>query len=262
MAIRVKNWSDFQHYKNRNPPWIKLHRRLLDDLSFSELDGDSSKTLIMLWMLAAETKDGSLPTIKEIAFRLRIASNVLVEHISKLNQWLIIDDSDMLATCERSACSETETETETERETETEHAHTRATCSKNKIEEEFDLFWEAYPKKVGKKNAFKAFQKARKTDLPEIGVLVPIIEKQKLTTQWRRDNGQFIPNPSTWLNQGRWDDEQQSVDSKPLSKAEQIHQQNMVVLQKYIGGDTNGYNRGHRETTCEAITVVPRKNNR
>ena len=31
MALIPKNWSQFQHYKGRRPPWIKLHRALLDE---------------------------------------------------------------------------------------------------------------------------------------------------------------------------------------------------------------------------------------
>ena len=33
------------------------------------------------------------------------------------------------------------------------------------------------------------------------------MEYQKGSRQWRENNGQFIPNPATWLNQGRWEDE-------------------------------------------------------
>lgn len=36
--------------------------------------------------------------------------------------------------------------------------------------------------------------------------LVTAVERQKCSDQWTRDNGQYIPHPTTWLNQGRWDD--------------------------------------------------------
>ena len=35
--LRVKNWSAFQHYRHRRPPWIKLHRGLLDDFAWHRL---------------------------------------------------------------------------------------------------------------------------------------------------------------------------------------------------------------------------------
>ena len=70
---------------------------------------------------------------------------------------------------------------------------------------EFEEFWALYPKKVGKIAAKKAFQKARKTTSLE--TLLTAVRVQKCGSRWSKDNGDFIPNPATWLNQGRWEDE-------------------------------------------------------
>lgn len=70
---------------------------------------------------------------------------------------------------------------------------------------DFEQFWLAYPKKIGKKAAQKAFQNAQ--NRPRINDLLAAIERARKSEQWRKDGGQFIPNPATWLNQGRWDDE-------------------------------------------------------
>lgn len=67
----------------------------------------------------------------------------------------------------------------------------------------FDQFWEVYPKKVGKSAAQKAFSKIEEP----LDVLLPALEQQKFSDQWTRDGGRYIPNPATWLNQGRWQDE-------------------------------------------------------
>lgn len=67
----------------------------------------------------------------------------------------------------------------------------------------FDRFWEVYPKKVGKGDARRAFDKV-KVDVED---LIAAVERQKGSDQWTRDGGRYIPNPSTWLNQGRWEDE-------------------------------------------------------
>lgn len=73
-------------------------------------------------------------------------------------------------------------------------------------DQRFDQFWEAYPKKVGKTDARKAWNKAKITG--EIfDKILTAIEAAKASEQWQRENGRFIPNPSTWINQGRWDDE-------------------------------------------------------
>ena len=72
--------------------------------------------------------------------------------------------------------------------------------------ERFAEFWKAYPKKVGKEAARKAFMKVK----PSADLLLRMLEaikEQKSSDQWKRDNGQYIPNPATRLNQGRWDDE-------------------------------------------------------
>lgn len=68
----------------------------------------------------------------------------------------------------------------------------------------FDAFWSVYPKKTGKEAARKAFKKIPKSAHP---LLVPAVEAQKKSRQWMEENGRFIPNPATWLNQGRWEDE-------------------------------------------------------
>ena len=70
----------------------------------------------------------------------------------------------------------------------------------------FMEFWKAYPKKTGKLAAMRAWKKIKQpaTVLPQF---LAALEKQKESDQWTRDHGQYIPNPATWLNQGRWDDE-------------------------------------------------------
>jgi uncharacterized protein YdaU (DUF1376 family) len=70
----------------------------------------------------------------------------------------------------------------------------------------FDEFWKAYPKKIGKDAAKKAFEK-RKPDAVMLAQMVNAVNFQKRSVAWQKDGGQFIPNPATWLNQGRWQDE-------------------------------------------------------
>ena len=70
----------------------------------------------------------------------------------------------------------------------------------------FDRFWEAYPRKVGKDAAAKAFAK-RKPDEALIGRMLQALAVQKASEAWSKDRGQYVPNPATWLNQGRWMDE-------------------------------------------------------
>jgi hypothetical protein len=115
LKMKIKNWSEFQHFKDRTPPWIKLYRYLLDDPDWHELSGDDAKTLIMLWLVASEDKDmqGSLPSLKNIAFRLRISETKLNQSLTKLSHWLITDDIGMISNVYQHDAPETEEETET-----------------------------------------------------------------------------------------------------------------------------------------------------
>ena len=105
----------------------------------------------------------------------------------------------------RSLPSEEEEEEETETESKSE-AKSNPNTSRASA---FDVFWKAYPKKTGKEAARKSFARAK----ADIGTMLSALEVQKQSEQWTKNNGQFIPNPTTWLNQGRWEDEVQTKSS-------------------------------------------------
>jgi hypothetical protein len=83
---------------------------------------------------------------------------------------------------------------------------------KSLLEQRFDEFWAAYPKKVGKKAAWSAFKKV-KPDAELFDKIMTAIGRAKATWQWQRENGRYIPNPKTWLNEGRWDDEYKEANT-------------------------------------------------
>jgi hypothetical protein len=72
------------------------------------------------------------------------------------------------------------------------------------VNEGFEEFWKAYPRKVNKREATERWNRAK---LPEMSFIINAIEIQKQTDQWKKDNGKFIPHPTTWINQERWNDE-------------------------------------------------------
>lgn len=83
--------------------------------------------------------------------------------------------------------------------------------SKNKEKESeqdimFDRFWEKYPRKTSKLSAKKAFEKLD-VDEELLATMLTAIEKQKNSSQWQENGGQYIPYPATWLNNKRWEDE-------------------------------------------------------
>jgi hypothetical protein len=74
----------------------------------------------------------------------------------------------------------------------------------------FNRFWELYPRKVGKGAAALCWKK-RGLDERIDEIMASLVEWNKCEL-WHRDGGQFIANPLTWLNQGRWEDEPNSVE--------------------------------------------------
>jgi len=108
VTLRIKGWEQFQHFKDRRPPWIKLYRDILDDIQWHELPAQSAKILVMLWLIASEN-DGYLPDTKTLAFRLRCTEKALIQTVSELSHWLVTEIS------ERYHDDPLETETETEK---------------------------------------------------------------------------------------------------------------------------------------------------
>jgi len=118
MRLIPKNWRAFQHYGNRRPPWIKLHRELLDDREFMSLPMASKAIAPLLWLLASESDDSSFDaSTDELAFRLRLASKEVEAGLKPLiDNGFFLDASTMLAPCSQSARPETEREGEKETE--------------------------------------------------------------------------------------------------------------------------------------------------
>ena len=114
--MKPKNWSHFQHYKDRCPPWIKLHKELLNDRAFMTLPTASKALAPLLWLLASESKDGTFDaSIDELTFRLRMPESDIKTGLKHLiDKGFFVDDSEVLAECYQDAIPETETETETE----------------------------------------------------------------------------------------------------------------------------------------------------
>lgn len=210
--IKIRNWHEFQHFKDRCPPWIKLHRSILDQRDINMISDCAFRVLVSCWLLASEDKgmNGEIPCAEDIAFRMRIDKSKVIKALQEIKPFLIQDDITAISPRYQDDAPETETETETKTETKTESVR----C--------FDLFWDSYPRKTAKKAAQKAWDTAKSR--PDIADILQAIETQKKSEQWRKDNGKFIPYPATWLNQGRWDDKPVVLARlQPTFKIQRIH---------------------------------------
>lgn len=84
---------------------------------------------------------------------------------------------------------------------------------KQEYVEGFDAFYAMYPRHENKSAALKAWNKLKpNAELQEI--MAKALMAQKQSPQWNKDGGQYIPYPSTWLNQRRWEDEVKMNDTQ------------------------------------------------
>jgi hypothetical protein len=219
MLLQPKNWAVFQHYKDRCPPWIKLHRDLLNDRVFMRLPIASKAIAPMLWLLASESKDGIFDgSLDELVFRLHLTKKEYEDGVKPLidNDFFIVV-SGVLAERKQSAIPETETETETEGETKKE----RDTEPPEGVSLEV---W----------NSFVKQRKARKAQITE-RVMKSIKEQAKIAG-WTLDNALneiVVRNWQTfradWVNK-----------EDKLSKTGQMNQRVISGLTRgLIGGGSN-----------------------
>lgn len=225
MKYEITNWRDHQHYKDRNPPWIKLHFSLLSSEDWVSLN-DASRVLMVACMLIGSRTDGIIDgSPKGLEYLRRVAYLNTKPNLNQLIQTnfltLLADASTMLADASNlhtNARPETETEERQIRgETETD--------VRDFQELHFEEFWKAYPKKLFKVRALDAW-KAGECHR-HIDAILQSLEKHKVWQDWTRDGGRFIPKPENWLASRGWENdleiygiEAPSSPATPLSPSE------------------------------------------
>lgn len=120
----------------------------------------------------------------------------------------------------------TEKEKEIEKDKEKE-IYTRAGArTREDTDQRFEQFWGVYPRKVGKPKAKQAFYKAVKNE-ETFDAVMDGLRRYKNTERWTRavtaGELDFIPHPTTWLNQRRWEDEIPEPAQKPPGVRESEH---------------------------------------
>ena len=152
--FRVTNWDQYQHYKDRDPSWIKLYARLLDHYAFAALADNSKWHLIGIFLLASK-QGNRIPgdarwVRKKIAARTRVDLDAL-----RTAGFIEEDASTPLPETERGAIPEKETEESREEKTQL------SAVADLGGDFDFEGFWKSYP-----------------TD--------PLMSKKKAKEQWQR----------------------------------------------------------------------------
>lgn len=86
------------------------------------------------------------------------------------------------------------------------NATANATALASATADRFERFWKAYPRKVAKGGAQAIWRRLNPSE-ELTAQMIRAVERQAGSDQWSKDGGKFIPHPTTWLNQGRWQDE-------------------------------------------------------
>jgi len=191
--LKIRNWDKWQSYRadRGQPPWIKVHRRLMRDIEWVSLSDAERGQLISIWLLAAD-RDGEIPNDARVIQKLCHMDTP--PNINKFIDLEFILPFDVIVASERRQhdCPEAKAKAETEK--------TRAKSNG------FDKFWEAYPKKKSKGQAEKTWAKLKPSS-ELLDKMLIAIANLKRSSSWVKDGGQFIPYPSTWLNSKGWEDE-------------------------------------------------------
>ena len=116
LTAKVKKWAEFQHYKNRAPPWIKLQKTILDDFDYACLPLASKALAPLLWLLASESMVGEVRIdVDWLAFRLRFTESDVRSGLTPLiDKGFLLCASGVLAQCLQDARPEGEGEGEGE----------------------------------------------------------------------------------------------------------------------------------------------------
>ena len=197
--LKIKNWEKFNLYNAKNPryqkkmTWFKFYGTdYINNIEIHKLSFEQKAILVELWCLGSES-DGVLPDNFEIAFRLHYPIDFIEKIVGELFTRGWLEDYSQSTNIEK---------------------------NKIKIREEeimldkFLDFWKAYPasnRKVNKSGCMKLWQSQ---NLEPIGDKIINHVKMMSETDWKKDNGQWIPMPATYLRQERF-----NADVAPKRKA-------------------------------------------
>ena len=200
--IQIAEWETFQHYKHRDPPWIKLYSKLLDDDDFDRLPDDSKLLFYCLLLFASRRKNkigvdfGWLQ--KKLPIKKRVSWRTLQPLIDAKFIVCYQGDSKEQASCKQNALPE----------------KSRVEKSREEYSDSFLSFWQKFKgrwipdkgvyRKGGKAEAFAVWRTLT-------------LEQQKRASEAASKTGdKFTKDACRWLTNRRWEDFEES--EKPISE--------------------------------------------
>ena len=201
--LKIKNWDKWQTYRadRGQPPWIKIHRRLMRDPEWVSLSDAERGQLVGIWLLAAD-RDGVIPASTALIQKLSFMESE--PNINKFIELGFICQNGVSVAPERRQLDQPKAE--------------ENRIDKNKYSVDFLKFYSAYPLKKSKAKAFQSWKKLK----PDLHTCLAALQSQMIEKGFLKAEKKFCPewkHPATWLNQKCWEDE---VQSKPQIQYEQV----------------------------------------
>jgi len=197
--LKIKNWEKFNLYSAKNPryqkkmTWFKFYGTdYINNIEIHKLSFEQKAILVELWCLGSES-DGVLPENFEIAFRLHYSIDFIEKIIGELITRGWLEENYSPASIEK---------------------RREEKIREDIVLDKFNEFWKTYPvsnRKVNKSGCMKLWQSQ---NLEPIGDKIINHVKMMSDTDWKKDNGQYIPMPATYLRQERF-----NADVAPKRKA-------------------------------------------
>lgn len=200
LELQIKNWQQFQHYKNRNPPWIKLSTGLFQDYDFACLQDASKLLQIFLWTLASRYRDGIIRADFNFIRHQSGITNLKEEHLKELIDQGLIIASNLLAESLQDACIEKRQRRDREDKKEIKET----TKEKKEKHEKFEEWWLQYPKlrRSYKPDALRAWGEATKK--VSASILLEALIRYCESGEVKRG---YMPYPAKWLRNERWNED-------------------------------------------------------
>lgn len=201
--IKFSNWSEYQHYKDRDPPWIKLHFAILSSRAWVTLDS-KGRELAIVCMLLASRNSGVVACDAEYIKRVAYIKHE-PDFDALVRCGLCIYDESL---ADASGCKQmlADASVSVSVSSSVSSLSSDAEPKKEVGEREAETIYGYYPRKEARAAAIKAIIAAQKKRGATF-LLDRVKAYADAVALWSDDAKKFIPHPATWFNQGRYDDD-------------------------------------------------------
>jgi len=192
----VTNFKKFQHYKDRNPTWIKLYASILTDAKFNMLTDREQLALIKIWVLSSQNSNKLPFNSKLISSQICLKYAINLERFLGLDFIYLFEDTPRNASNKPLAPNKEKEKYKQEKEKPIDH------FANDPVRGRFEKIWKDYPEKKGKDKAWIKYRNQVKTDQDWENIQKALIN-YKADMEGIRNNGhpdRAWQYGSTWFN--------------------------------------------------------------